>query len=218
MFLLSRSDPSMGPCAGVRRSRQSGFTLIEVMVVIAIIAGVLAVASSSLMSSGTKMRASVRKLAILPREIRNIARLYNMTVRLAIVIDDDKGHSYWVESAPGNVLLMTEEQEFELERLTTAQREAKETHKTNFSLEKRVTRQAVELPRGLYFGHVELTSRKEPVSQGAAYVHFFPQGLAEQAAIHITDRESLNWTITINPLTGQARVFERKLELKDLRN
>jgi general secretion pathway protein H len=193
-----------------------GFTLIEVMVVIAILAAVVAVGAPKLFNSSSQMRSSVRRMAIMTRDVRNIARLYNSTARMVFSMPKDKTHSYWVESASGNVTLMSEDQEQELEKLTKSQRED-EQPKNEFEIDARVTKEAIDLPRGLFFEGVEYDNRKEMIGSGVAYVHFFPQGLAEGAAIHLTNRKTLNWTIAINPLTGRAEVYERKISLKELR-
>lgn len=187
------------------------------MVVIAIIAGVLAIGAPRLFSTSAQMRTSVRKLAISTREIRNVARLYNSTQRIVIQADDNEGHSYWVESAPGDVTLLSQEQQEELDRLTEIAKDEKSSQ-PKFAPDTRVVKRAVSLPRGLYFGGVEFTNRDRNIESGKAYIHFFPQGLADKAAIHITDRKNLNWTVTIHPLTGRADVYERKVSLEELRN
>jgi general secretion pathway protein H len=198
------------------RRRDQGMTLIEIMVVMAILGGILAVAAPRLFTTGNQMRTAVRKLAVMTRDMRNNARLYNVTTRLVITMDDNKGHSYNVESSQGNILLLTADQERDLEKLTTAQREGEEK-KSIFEQEKRVLRAEVNLPKGLFFGGVEMGKKEGEETSGTAYIHFFPQGLAEEAVIHITDRKTLNWTISINPLTGRADVFERRLTLKEVR-
>lgn len=192
-----------------------GMTLIEIMVVMAILGGILAVAAPRLFSTGTTMRTAVRKLAVMTRDMRNNARLYDATTRLAITMDDEKGHSYNVESSAGSVLMLTADQERDLEKLTTEQREGDEK-KSQFEQEKRVLKSAVNLPKGLFFGGVEVANRPGEVSSGTTYINFLPQGLADESVIHITDRKNLNWTISINPLTGRADVFERKLTLKEV--
>ena len=193
-----------------------GMTLIEIMVVMAILGGILAVAAPRLFTTGNQMRSAVRKLAVMTRDMRNNARLYNVTTRLAITMDDDKGHSYNVESAQGSVLELTEDQRKDLERLTEAQREGA-AKKATFEQETRVLKKPITLPRGLYFGGVEVARKTGETTSGTAYVQFLPQGLADEAVIYLTDRKSLNWTIAINPLTGRADVFERKLTLKEVR-
>jgi general secretion pathway protein H len=195
---------------------RAGFTLIEIMVVIGIIAAVLAIGAPRLLGTANSMRASIRKLAVLTREIRNVARLTNSTGRLVIQMDEEKGHSYWVETASGNALLLTAEQERELERLTELQRE-EQGPKAAFKPDSRLVRSPISLPRGLFFGSVELGAKDTTLTEGKAYIHFFPAGLSEEAAIYITDRKTLNWTITIHPLTGRAEVLERKVSLKEQR-
>lgn len=195
---------------------KAGFTLIEVMVVIAILAAVMAVGAPRLFQTSTSMRTAVRKFAVMTREVRNVARLYNSTMRIVISMNDDKGHSYWIESASGNVQLLSADQQKELDEMTSLARED-EKPKNEFSQDSRVLKSPEKLPRGFFIESIEIAGREQNTKNGTAYVHFFPQGLAEQAVIHFTDRKTLNWTIVINPLTGRADVYERKLSLKDLK-
>jgi hypothetical protein len=185
------------------------------MIVVAIIAAVLAIGGPKLLDAKNEMRRGVRELGILPREIRNNSRLFDMTTRLVIQMDKEKGYSYWVESSPGTLLSLSEEQEEELAKLTAQQREG-EARKEKFQPEARIMKKPKKLPRGLAFDRVEYTNRKEPLTEGKAYINFYPQGLADEAAIHLTDHKTLNWTITIEPLTGRAQVYERDIALKEL--
>jgi general secretion pathway protein H len=193
----------------------SGYTLLEIMVVMGILAAVLAIGAGKLFKSSDAMRAQIRKFAVMTREVRNIARLTSSTMRIAIKIDDEKGHQYWVESASGNVTLLSEDKQKELDQMSAIARED-EKPKDEFAQDTRVMKKPENLPRGLFFESVEINGKEAPITSGMAYIHFFPQGLTQEAAIHLTDRKTLNWTITINPLTGRADVFERKLTLKEL--
>ncbi len=185
------------------------------MVVIAIIAGVLAFGGQRLFSSSASMRASVRQLAVSTREIRNVARLYNTTQRLVISANEKERHSYWVESAPGDVTLMSREQQEEFDKLTSVQQEDK-APKSEWTTDGRVIKSPVELPKGLFFGEIEYSDKERLSEDGIHHVHFFPQGLSDQVAIHLTDKKTLNWTITIHPLTGRADVYEKKISLQEL--
>lgn len=200
-----------------RFDRQNGFTLIEIMIVIAIIAAVIGIGAPRLFSTGSAMRATVRELAILPKEIRSFARLYGNTERLVIQMDEDEGHKYWVEASSGSALLLSEDQEKDLSRLSSAQREEEIGSIPHFEVEKKLTAKPKSLSRGLFFQSVELANRQAPITGGVAYIHFFPKGLGDEAAIHLTDRKNLNWTISIHPLTGKATVREGFIALKDLR-
>ena len=200
----------------MRVRSQTGFTLIEIMIVIAIMAAVIAVGAPKLLNTSAQMRSTVRKLAIATREIRNSARLTNTTARLVINMNAEKGYSYWVESAPGNATMLSADQEKEMKELTESQR-SETAVKPEFQTDTHVIRKPISLPRGMIFESVEYNSR-EAITAGPAYIHFFPQGLSEEVAIHMTDKKTLNWTISINPLTGRADVWEKKIALKELRN
>ncbi len=199
-----------------RSIKNAGFTLIEIMIVIAIIAAVLALGAPRMFSTSSSMRSAIRKMGVLTREIRNVSRLTNTTGRLVIQMDDEKGHAYWVETAPGTALMMSEEQQKDFDSMTELQKE-ESGHKEKFQVDPRLVPSPISLPRGLYFESVEYAKLKEPLTKGKAYIHFFPQGLSEEVAIHLTDKKTLNWTITVHPLTGRAEVLERKVALKDLR-
>src|SRR5436305_256335 len=105
------------------RSSASGFTLVEIMIVMIIVVAILSLGASALFKSSTSMRTFIREMAIRTREIRNVARLTSSTMRIVVSMNDEKGHSYWIESAPGVATLMSEEQIKELNRLTGSQRE-----------------------------------------------------------------------------------------------
>lgn len=193
-----------------------GFTLIELLVVLAIIGGILAIVSPRLLDKKSKMKEAVRELAGLVREVHNAARLHNQTFRLVIKMSE-KGHSYSLEAAPGNVTLMTEEQAEDEEKSSTFDSREKSKKKNQFSEDSRFLKKPRELPRGFYFGEIEYGNRSEAVGDGTAYIHFFPQGLVEEAVIHLTDRRKLNWTIALHPITGRANLYEGKVPLKELR-
>ena len=214
-MLPSWKGPEVSSKAPPRSANNAGFTLIEIMIVISIIAATLAIGAPKMFDSSTTQRSAVRKLGILTREIRNVARLTNQTSRLVIQMDDQKGHVYSVESAPGTAMLLTEDQKKNLDSLTELQKED-DKKKETFQPDTRLVKSPIQLPRGLFFESVEYANMKEPITKGKAYIHYFPSGLSENAAIHITNRKTLNWTITIHPLTGRAEVYERKATLKEL--
>ena len=109
-----------------------GFTLIEIMIVVAIIAAVLAIGGPKLFNTKNQMRSAVRRLAVTTRDMRNVARLKNSTVRLVIDMSSPKTHKYIIESAPGTIGLKSEEQEKRGSKVNelTAQgrREKKQVH------------------------------------------------------------------------------------------
>lgn len=80
------------------------------------------------------------------------------------------------------------------------------------------TKKIPELPGGIRFEKVELTRLKNPVTVGRAFIHYLPQGLVDEAAIHIKGGETQAWTIAIHPLTGKAEVISKTVDLKEIKS
>ncbi len=200
-----------------KRFWQGGFTLIEIMIVITIIAAVMAIGAPLLVNKKSKMKSTIQKIAVMAREVHSLAKLENRTYRIVLSMNQDKGHSYWVESANGQVGLLSEEKEKELSFLTKIDRDEK-VGESPFKIDTHVTKEPIKFPKDLYVLSVEYGSRSAVIDSGVAYIHFLPQGLTEEAVIHLGDRKTLNWTIAIHPLTGRATIFEKYVSLKELQN
>lgn len=198
-----------------RNSKIGGFTLIEVMVVLLIVAAVMAMGGSRFFNPNENRRGQVRSFAIQTRELRTNAKLQNVTLRLAIAMDETGGHKFWVESANGHVLQLSSEQVEELSRLTQSQRE--EALKTRPKFQRDPRHPERKLTGGLKFLGVELATQPKPITEGVAYINFFPAGLSDEAIIKMGDGESQLWSIVVHPLTGAAKVYNRAMSLKDLR-
>lgn len=151
-----------------------------------------------------------RHIMALAKETRNRARVKNSTMRFAIQFDD-KEPAYWVESAPGAHPVDPEK----LYEKKSSSEDEKETRPL-FSIEKGLTKKKIILPEGLYFASLETISMKAPIKEDIGYIHFFPEGMVEAAALQITDRKNLVWTLIFNPLTGQVDIVEEAKGLKDI--
>lgn len=191
-----------------------GFTLIEVMIVIAIIAGLIAVGAPRLLKKDSNSKAVIRQLVVLVKEIRNQAKLFNSTYRLVIRIEP--GHeSYWVEKSNGPALIDKEKLVEEYEGKNKNDDKDKEAPPPLFQIDKRLSKKEKTLPSNLHFAQVETINMSQPITSGLAYIHFFPEGLLEASAIQITDNKN-TWTLVFNPLTGQADIVEKPVNLKDI--
>lgn len=191
--------------------KNRGFTLIEVMIVLALVAALVAFGVPRLFKKDNNIRKVARQFIAMSREIRNQARLSNSTFRIVIVLDD-KGDTYWVERANGLQPIDPNAAEKEKEK-----DEDKENappplfKKDNFLFKK-----DKELPSGLRFSSIETMNMKAPQTSGTAYIYFFPEGFVEAAAVQIAGPNNVTWTLVFNPLTGQADIIEKAQALKDI--
>lgn len=195
----------------MKANRQRGFTLIEILVVLAILAATMTVLLPRMFrSSGTNVREVTRNFIVLGKEVRNRARVANATMRLVIDLNP-ANPKYWVEKANGPQLVDPNAAE-----KTEYEKEMEKEKASPWEMDKVLTKTEKELPSGLYFASVETEHMESPQTEGVAYVHFFPEGLMQATAIQITDRKNLTWTLLFNPLTGQADIAEEAKSLKDL--
>lgn len=195
-----------------------GMTLIEIVIVVAIIAFVATLAIPRLSNRKSQMQATIRKMGVMVREIKNSAKLNRSTYRLVIEIPDSEALDpaptrYWVEKTPGNVLISEDDEAAELEEL---RKDAEDREPSKFQIDQRITKEPEELVDGLNIPMVEIANRDDAITDGRAYIYFFPEGYVNQAVIHIKGGESLHWTMALAPVTGKVDVFNKEVTLREL--
>jgi prepilin-type N-terminal cleavage/methylation domain-containing protein len=186
--------------------RDPGFSLIEMLVVVAIIALFSLIALRSIGSyTRVGLDTATRELA------GTIKEAYNSTVitgKVHRLVYDLKNAQYWVEVGPASVVLETKET-LEKEARRKRYRKDEEKPKSAFGLDKTVTRKKVSLPTGVAFEDVLTQQNPEPLTEGIAYTHFFPQGFTEQTLIHLANESKQQITLAISPMVGRTDMFGR---------
>lgn len=194
----------------LKNNKQTGFTLLEIMIVAAILGGLTMIALSTFRKKDNNIKKVARDFSVLVREVRNTARLKNMTHR--IVFDtQNKTPNYWVENASGSVLIKSKDT-LEKER----QMDEKDRPANPFQKTDKFFKDKKELPKGLFFG--EIASKDQPkaiAEDGRAFMYFSPEGMVEPMIVQITDKAKITWTLVFNPLTGRTDIVEKALTLKD---
>ena len=136
------------------------------MIVLAILAGLLALVVPRLQRDKNNVKKVVREIAVLGREIRNQARVKGSTHRLVININETES-TYWVEVANGNVLRKTKE-EFELEAKENSEKLSDEQKKgaevSGFQKSTKFFKEDRKVPKGINFVSVETPSNPDPVT------------------------------------------------------
>ncbi|PIT98983.1 MAG: hypothetical protein COT74_12115 [Bdellovibrionales bacterium CG10_big_fil_rev_8_21_14_0_10_45_34] len=192
----------------------SGFTLIEVLIVLMILAAVTATIAPRLSSDKTKLQQAVRQMAPLARELRASAGIRGKILRLAVSFEKDKAGQYWVEAADRQTVIASVEQgKEEIEK----QQSSDTPQEGPFALDMGVLKKVKELPKGLKFIRLELSREEQTIEAGMGYIYFFPEGLADEALLVVGTDEKLRWSIYFPSLSGAAEIFAGEKHLKDFK-
>jgi general secretion pathway protein H len=187
---------------------EKGFTLLEIMIVLGILAGLMALAVPRFQSNKNKIKTVVRQFGALTKEVRNTARLKKVTYRIAFKFG--KPSSFWIEAASGNEVVPSKETLENLRRLSEKDRPPDPFKKVDRPMKEK------ELDSGLTWKSVETTGSDGIVENGIAYVYYSPEGLVEKSIIQIQSEKQQVWSFIINPLTGHLEFVEGSMNLKDL--
>jgi general secretion pathway protein H len=184
-----------------RPSKSAGFTLIEILIVIGLIALVTAVAVPSLTNVFRASAESFAKqTALLLREARDRALLTDKLIRLRIDLDKQE---LWLEEAPSSYMLPKPK-----DRLGDS-REEEEKAKLEadaFRMVKQLTKEKRPVPKGIRITEVITPRQKDPVKEGVVDVYFFNNGNADGVSIRFETDEKTAQGLTLHPVTGQSRI------------
>ncbi|RYZ63854.1 MAG: prepilin-type N-terminal cleavage/methylation domain-containing protein, partial [Proteobacteria bacterium] len=160
-----------------------GFTLIELLVVIALLGlvGVMALPNINGVFK-ISLSSSVRELSSTIKETYNTTMMTKKVHRLVI---DIKTNQFWVEMGPTQFLMDTDDSKRREERLhrgmSFKERDEAEKKKGDaFVMIKGINKGKRSFPRGVTVEDVFTEQNEKPITEGQAYIHFFPGGMIEQ--------------------------------------
>jgi general secretion pathway protein H len=184
--------------------------------VVAVLAAAVVPSVSSL--SGADARKAAGELSGSLRFLFDTAALRHATCRMALDLD---ARSWAAECAPrlvgvarGADPVAGEDDEEELKRRFPDEEDADRRRllaRSRFGAFSDALLKRRELPGRTEIRSVRVEGRREPVTEGQAYVHFFPGGQAERAFIEVADGATL-YTVVVEPFTGRARVVTGAVE------
>jgi prepilin-type N-terminal cleavage/methylation domain-containing protein len=196
-----------------------GFSLIELLIVVAILGlvGMIAVPSIS-NTFRFSVKSAAREIATLIKDTSNSAQI---TGKIHRIVWDLKADQYWVESTSESTLLKSEESaKVEKDRggLFNKKELTEEEKKANggFRKENSLTKSKRTLPIGVKFKDVVTEQSEEPIVEGLAYTHIFPQGLSEKTLVHLQDNSKNEISLIVSNLLGRCTVEGRYIEPKEV--
>lgn len=190
----------------LKTKSQSGFTLIEILIVLGILSAVLALGLNRFRKNENTVKSALREISVLSREIRNHARLTQSTMRLMIEISP-KESKYWVEK--GNP---TEKRDPKM--VFQKDPDSDEKKKPAFTLYKKLTKKQKALGKGVSFKSLEVLNM-EPVTEGLSAIYYSAEGYVEASVLQLGDDKN-TWSLVFNPLTGFVDISEEAKSLKDI--
>ena len=215
-----------------RRRAHSGFTLIEIVVVLAIVGLLMAISIRGIRSlAKSDLRANAARMSGAVRYLFDRASTTGKYHRLVIDVDTGK---YWAEASDDRFYIPRDpETEASLKKLAALQ--AEQDERTRRAAELATASGDVDLSKvevqefkqkRVRFNAFQETALKPvvmkntrvmdvytprvevPVVHGQAYVYFFPLGQAEPAIIHLSDVTGTTiYSLVVHPVTGRVRIL-----------
>lgn len=239
------------------RIRSAGFTLVEMMIVVAIIGLMLGAAVLTIRNvARSELRSAASRTAATLRFAFDRATMTGDTLRLGL--DLDKGE-LWLEASKDRAALRTGREQHHAagsadddpqpEKKKKApmlpfglglggaegegegegdegglmgfdSEEFKKQYERDLAPVERpkarfmpVKGKRLKLSKAIAIDAVVTPRLVEPVTDGKAYVYFFPGGHAEPAIVYFTDSSEEVYSVALHPLTGRAKVHACRLRI-----
>jgi prepilin-type N-terminal cleavage/methylation domain-containing protein len=187
-----------------------GFSLIELMVVVALIAGLILIALPSLNAlGGLDLKKEITKLAGFTSEVFSKALLSGKTHRIVFDLDDQK---YWVEEKAGEVGEINPElgyEELMKERIKENLSDEEDNLAPKFKAVKGTFGEKQSLAHNVVFFGVWTEQMPEIARKGQAMIYFFSDGYTQSAFVSIAkkgDDVDGAFYLSLSPLTGKAYI------------
>ncbi|MEM1417141.1 MAG: prepilin-type N-terminal cleavage/methylation domain-containing protein [Myxococcota bacterium] len=218
--------------AGRRGRSRAGMTLIEILIVITLLAGVMAGVSYGVGAiHRTKLKSACTRVVAGARFAFHRSVTKGRTVRLAFDLDEG---TLALEEADGEVTIdRSEDRNIDPDEDTAAvdpwamaQARIEETVVVQANRSafgpivdgegdpiRRYRPRALD---GVRIVQIQTPHEPEPRIEGKGFIYFFPGGRAEHATVQLADRNDHVFTVEIHALTGAGKIHNYAYEPVDL--
>lgn len=211
------------------RLGSSGFTLIEILITLAIVVMIMGLAVSKMGDSfESQAYDAAKQLASTVRYLFNKAASENLTMRIEF---DFEKRSYAVQATQDAYRLESEDARKErlqkkkdaLSSLPKPDKESADAKvkapegdgESGFAAVDAYLLDPVTLPGRVLLKDIFTEHDNGPVSQGKASIYIFPNGYVERSIINFKNEDDTEHVaIEINPMTGAAKILDEYKELK----
>ena len=207
---------------------EKGFSLFEVLIAIGIAASVIAFGAGMIGNRQVKeIRAQATKLMRVIKYSYFQAASQNQYYRISFDLTED---SYVVESSTTPFYVVIEGDEKEEIRKKNEEAEEKSAGSDDedsgpsddagdFQESEDDLLKIIEFPDDVKLDSIYVQHQKEPITEGKAYLYFFPRGHTEFAVIYLSDTEDeTTYTLIVNPLNASVEVRDEIVDYEEILN
>lgn len=181
---------------------QKGFSLIEMLVVLGIIATLVGFGVTRLNFKQGNLKSTVRHLTVLSRELRQQARIKQSQYRIAFDLEADP-NTYWVEKYNPNPPDPEEQ-------------DKSDKPFSPYDKDDSLLKDEKKLPPGVKIKSVlNTTEFKQDRDSKKGYIHYYANGVADAAIIVVTQGSQTN-SLVIQPLSGRVELVDKEVSLEDI--
>lgn len=164
---------------------------MEMLIVLILLVFILSWSVQKLFSHKSKVGTSLQVLDRLNRSLAARSRLHGKTYRLVLKLSPNQPEEFWVEK-------QTEE-------------------KGQFIPDNMVLKSPGTLHPLVSVVSAESEGWQEAKTEGLVYIHYYPRGLGQEAALHLERGDTrARWTVYFDPVAKELSVIEDHIPLKEI--
>ena len=166
---------------------RKGFTLIEILIVLALLVFVFAIASSKLFSNKKKVSSVFTSLNRLNRKVATLSKVHGKTYRIVIEVNPNKPDRVWVE---------------------------KHSNELGYKIDPSFYKEPSVIYPLLSITSVE---KEEGItSEGLVYIYYYSKNLGPEVAIHLNRSDTrAPFTLYLDSIQREFHVINKNVPLKD---